>query len=156
MTIQTFTAVLQRPDAAGSWTYLTVPFSTDAAFGTKSRVPVKGTINGRPFRSSLMPQGSDVHILVVNSAIRDEIGVTTGDRVEVSLERDTDERIVEIPEAFREALTNAPDANAVFEAFSYSHRKEYADWINSAKKEETKHSRIAKAIGMLMSNKKLK
>ncbi|WP_409346919.1 YdeI/OmpD-associated family protein [Paenibacillus sp. MBLB4367] len=156
MTAQSFSAVLQRPDMAGSWTYLTVPFAVEAVYGTKSRFPVKGTINGHPFQSSLMPQGNDVHILVVNQTIRDAIGAHAGDRVDVMLEPDTVKRSVEVPESFREALAGAPEANAVFESFAYSHQKEYVDWISSAKKEETKANRIAKAIVMLANKKRLK
>jgi hypothetical protein len=38
---------------------------------------------------------------------------------------------------------------ATFEKLSYTHRKEYCRWIAEAKKEETRSSRIAKAIEML-------
>jgi hypothetical protein len=33
------------------------PIDVRETFGTRGRVPVKGTINGYPFRSSLMPMG---------------------------------------------------------------------------------------------------
>ncbi len=48
-------------------------------FGVKGRVAVKGTINGIPYRSSLLPQGGGEHILVVNKELRDKAGVTVGD-----------------------------------------------------------------------------
>lgn len=38
---------------------------------------------------------------------------------------------------------------ATFEKLSYTHRKEYCRWIAEAKKEETRSSRIAKAVEML-------
>ena len=37
--------------------WLNAPFDVEETFGTYARVPVRGTINGFPFRSSLMPMG---------------------------------------------------------------------------------------------------
>jgi len=39
-------------------------------FGARARVPVRGTINGFAFRSSISPYGG-VHYLPVNKALRD-------------------------------------------------------------------------------------
>jgi Domain of unknown function (DUF1905) len=49
---------------------LTPPLDVIEAFGTKARVPVRGTINGFAFRSSLMPMGG-CHFMVVNKSIRE-------------------------------------------------------------------------------------
>jgi len=43
-----------------------------------------------------------------------------------------------------------------FASLAYSHRKEYADWISSAKKAETKAARCRKAVLMLGAGQKLK
>jgi hypothetical protein len=51
---------------------LSAPFDVEETFGTRARVPVKGTINGFPFRSSLMPMGG-CHRMVVNKAMRDGV-----------------------------------------------------------------------------------
>ena len=61
---------------------LTPPFDVIEAFGTKARVPVRGTINGFAFRSSLMPMGG-CHFMVVNKTIRDGANVKAGDVVNV-------------------------------------------------------------------------
>ena len=39
---------------------------------------------------------------------------------------------------------------------SYSHKKEYVDWIDSAKQEETRARRVEKALTMLALGKRLK
>jgi Domain of unknown function (DUF1905) len=49
---------------------LSAPFDVEKTFGTKARVPVRGTINGFPFRSSLMPMGG-CHRMVVNKQMRE-------------------------------------------------------------------------------------
>jgi hypothetical protein len=42
---------------AGAVLAITPPIDVRETFGTRGRVPVKGTFNGYPFRSSLMPMG---------------------------------------------------------------------------------------------------
>ena len=81
-----------------------MPFSVDEAFGTRSRVAVKGSVNGVEFRSSLMPQGSGTHILVVNRELRDKAGVIVGDTASFELALDTEPRVVEVPEELQRAL----------------------------------------------------
>lgn len=144
-----FEAVLQRPEGVGTWTILDIPFSLAEAFGSKGQVRLKGTINGYPFRSSAMPHGDGTHYLVVNRAIRDAIGTGPGDRVLVVMEPDTGERTLTIPEDLQRALAQDETARAAFEALSYSHKKEYVEWIEGAKKEETRQRRIAQALEML-------
>jgi hypothetical protein len=158
MTVQkvTFETDLIRPDTPGSWTYLRVPLDVEGIYGSKSRIPVQGTVDGSPFRSSLLPQGDGAFILVVNKELRDQINKQSGDTVTVIMERDTDVRIVEIPQDLADALEAHIVAQESFHAFAYSHQKEYVDWINSAKKAETRAARIEKAMGMLSGKKRLK
>lgn len=61
-----------------------------------------------------------------------------------------------MPEDFITALKEKPEAQGYFEKLSYSHKKEYVQWITGAKKAETRNARIRKAVEMLTENKKLK
>jgi uncharacterized protein YdeI (YjbR/CyaY-like superfamily) len=45
-------------------------------------------------------------------------------------------------------------AREAFEKCTYTHKKEYVDWIGGAKKQETRERRIIKALEMLVENKK--
>jgi uncharacterized protein YdeI (YjbR/CyaY-like superfamily) len=58
-----------------------------------------------------------------------------------------------IPDYFAEALNKHPDAKDNFERFSYSHRKEYIQWIAEAKTEETRNKRMITAIEWLSEGK---
>ena len=58
-----------------------------------------------------------------------------------------------VPDYIVAILKKNRKAFAVFEAFSPSHKKEYAQWIDEAKTEATKEKRIAKTIEMLLENK---
>jgi hypothetical protein len=136
------------------------PFDVVEVFGTRARVPVRGTINGYPFRSSLMPMGNcleDVgrsHLMPVRKSLRDGAGVKTGDIVSVVMERDEDKRIVEIPQSLKKELAKSKTAQANWEKMSFTNQKEIALSISGAKQEETRVRRLAKAMDILKTGKK--
>ncbi len=66
------------------------------------------------------------------------------------MEVDEEPRVVEVPEDFARALAGNEAAKKAFEKMSYSHKREYVEWINEAKKNETRQRRIAKAIEKLL------
>src|SRR5580693_7368082 len=72
------------------------PFDVVEVFHRKSRVPVKGTINGFPFRSSLMNMG-DGHMMAVNAQMRAGAKCKAGDVVDVVMELDEEKRTVKLP-----------------------------------------------------------
>lgn len=139
----------------GAWTYMPVPLDVLAVFGTKGQVPVTGTINGFPFRTSLMPSGEGHHIMSISKEIKTGAHAEAGDTVDVVLQKDVEERIVEVPAALRDALVQDAAAGEGFAKLAYSHRKAYAAWIESAKRKETKSKRIAQALSMLREGKAL-
>jgi uncharacterized protein YdeI (YjbR/CyaY-like superfamily) len=55
---------------------------------------------------------------------------------------------------FAAALVRAPTAKTAFDCFAPSHRREYLEWIAEAKRDETRHKRIATAIGWLSEGKR--
>jgi hypothetical protein len=153
---QSFKATLATPDAVGAWTYLTVPFKAEEVFGKQAQIPVKGTLNDIPYRGSLMPHGDGRHFMVVNKTLQKNCGASTGEQVEVTMQLDDEIRTVIPPGDFKEALNKHAAINQSFQKLAYSHQKEYASWITSAKKPETRLSRIDKALQMIADNKRLK
>jgi hypothetical protein len=131
-----------------------IPFSVEEAFGTKGRVPVNATFDGVAYRGSIAPMGG-CHMLGILKAIREEIGKQVGDTVKVTIEQDTEERTVEIPEDFQKALNRTKSVRANFEKLAFTHKKEYVRWIEDAKKSETRSARVAKAVTMIGEGKKL-
>lgn len=151
-----FEAKLVRPDASGSWTYLNVPYDTEEIFDTKSRVQVKGNVNGIPYRGTLMPHGNGKHFMVVKKELRDLAKAQPGDNVRVTMEQDHQLREVEVPEDFLDALNSHQQAEAFFNSLAYSYQKEYVTWIEGAKRPETRASRIEKSISKLAEGLRLK
>jgi hypothetical protein len=135
------------------WSCIKIPFNVEQAFGSRARVAVKGTMNGFPFRSSIFPDGSGSHFMMVNKAMREGANVETGDTVKVTMEPDIKARTITVPKDLKAALSPLPTLNSLFSSLTYSHKKEYVDWITDAKRPETRKARIAKTLKRLADKK---
>ena len=58
-----------------------------------------------------------------------------------------------VPEYFIKAVSKNKKAKAAFDDYSYSHKKEYLDWVTEAKSEDTRNKRMASAIEMMAAGK---
>jgi hypothetical protein len=143
---QTFTAVIQN--AGGGGAFVEVPFDVEAEFGSK-KPKVKALIEGISYRGILTRMGTDCHILGIRKDIREQAGKTFGDEVTITVEPDTEPRMIEVPADLMKELKKDKEAKALFDKLSYTHQKEYVTWITEAKKEETRQGRILKTIEML-------
>ena len=129
-------------------TGLQVPPEAVAALGTKKRPPVKVSLAGYTYRTTVAAYG-DVFMLPLSKEHRQAAGVEAGDQVEVMIELDLEPRTVEVPADLAAALAEKPGATTAFDALSYSQRKEYARQVESAKAEETRLRRIAGIVAKL-------
>jgi hypothetical protein len=62
-------------------------------------------------------------------------------------------KALDVPADLQRALRANKKARKTFEGFSYSHRKEYVEWITEAKREETRARRLETAIEWLAEGK---
>ena len=148
---QDFTATILN--AGGGGAYVEVLFDVEAAFGSK-KPKVKATFEGVPYRGMLTRMGTEHHVLIILKEIREKIGKTFGDEVNITVELDTEPRVIELPSELKKAFKTEKEAKAFFGKLSYTHQREYVMWINEAKREETRQSRIVKAVEMLKQGKK--
>jgi uncharacterized protein YdeI (YjbR/CyaY-like superfamily) len=91
--------------------------------------------------------------MAVSKELKLAAGVVAGELVAVTMAVDASERVVEVPAELKAALARNKAATKAFEALSWSHRKEFADWVGTAKKPETRLERAAKAIPFVLARK---
>jgi hypothetical protein len=135
-----------RADASA---YFTLPFDTRDVWG-RAKVPVKATINGYTWRSTVGNRGGQQYI-VVNAEARRNAAVKAGDLVTITLEPDTEKREIEVPIRLRRAL--GAKLTQKLNALSFTHKKEFVVWYSEAKKEDTRARRVDKMKQMLSAGK---
>jgi hypothetical protein len=149
MAVHRFETVL---GAEGSGVFIEVPLDVPAVFG-RAKPPVRGTINGHPFRSTVAVYGGRSY-LPVNRKLREAAGVAAGDAVVVELEPDDQPRTVEPPADLAAALAADPRARAAFDGLSFTHQREYAERVAQAKRAETRRRRVEQAVAMLRDGRR--
>ncbi len=154
MNIKKFKAHLENPDKKMDIAYISIPFDVEKVYGTKGQVKVKATFDGHAYRGVIANMGGDCHVLGVRKDIRKIIGKEVGDIVDVTMEKDEEERIVDIPDDLKNLLEKNLKAKSFYDSLSFTNRKEYAVWISSAKKPETREKRLTETLAKLLKGKK--
>lgn len=143
----TFTTSVVLDDKVNA-TGLRVPPEAIAALGKGKKPPVKVTLNGFTYRTTVAAFG-DVYMIPLSQERREAAGVQAGEIVEVTLELDLEPRTVEVPDDLAAALAQKPGARETFEALNFSTRKEHVRQVESAKAAETRQRRIAVIVAKL-------
>jgi hypothetical protein len=138
------TKILQSGKTA---TGIEVPANVVAALGSSKRPPVRATINGYTYRSTVAVMGG-TFMLGVSDEVRRAAGVAGGDVVDVDLELDTEPRDVELPPDFAAALGRDAKAKKFFEGLSYSKKRSLITPID-VKAPDIRKQRIAKTVERL-------
>ena len=149
-----FKAELMPATKSGKTCYITVPFDIKEVWGTKASVKVKAKVDKLVHRGLITPYGNGIHYMGLRKDLMAELGKFAGDTVDVTLEVDTEERTIDVPDDLKKLLAKNPKEKNVFESLSHTHRKEYVQWITSAKKEETRKRRLEKTIEMIREKHK--
>jgi hypothetical protein len=120
--------------------------------GAGRRPPVRVTINGHTYRTSIGSMGGR-YLVSVSAEHRAAAGVKAGEQVDIDLQLDTEPREVVLPQEFATALNRVPTARAFFDGLSYSERRWFVLGIEGAKTDETRRRRIASAVDRLKSGR---
>jgi len=142
-----FTAEVISAGPGGGGHAVVVPKEVATTF-TSKRPPVLAQINGVEYRSRLMVYGGKSYLGLRKDLLR-ELGVDVGDQVEIELAEDHQERVVVEPPELTQALAANATAKAAYDKLAFTHRSEYARWIDEGKKPETRADRVAKTIKRL-------
>jgi hypothetical protein len=136
---------------SGSTTGIEVPPEVVEALGQGRRPPVRVTVNGYTYRSSIAVLGGRF-LVSLSAAHRAAAGVGAGDEVDVELEHDDAPREVDVPADLAAALAGEPEARRRFDGLAYSHRLRHVLAIEDAKTPETRRRRVEKAVAMLLQD----
>jgi uncharacterized protein YdeI (YjbR/CyaY-like superfamily) len=60
---------------------------------------------------------------------------------------------LDVPQELLDALAVDPAARATWDGFSYTHRKEYAEWVATAKRQQTRDRRLEQAVAWMAEGK---
>jgi len=125
-----------------------VPAEVVEPLGTSKRPPVRVTINGHTYRSSIASMGGKF-MLGISAEQRKNAGVEAGDDIDVKVELDTAPREFTVPSDFAAALKRDRKARQFFDSLSYSNKSRHVLSIEGAKTAETRARRIEKAVAQL-------
>jgi hypothetical protein len=145
-----FRAIIQLSGKTA--TGIQVPAEVVAHLASSKRPPVRVTINGHTYRSTVAPMGG-VFMLPISAENRMLANVGAGDEVEVEVEPDTQPREVSVPPDFLEALDRNAHARRFFDGLSTSSKQRLVLSIEGAKTAETRLRRIAKAVSSLQEGR---
>jgi hypothetical protein len=134
-------------------TGIEIPDEVVAGLGAGRKPPVRVTLAGHTYRSTVAVRG-DRYLVGVSAENREASGVAAGDEVDVDIELDTAPREVTVPPDLATALGNDAEAQRFFKSLSYSQKQGYVQPIEQAKKPETRERRVEKAVAMLREGRK--
>src|SRR5437016_2390433 len=127
------TRILQSGRTA---TGIRIPDGVVESLGAGRRPPIRVTIGGYTYRSTVAVMG-DAYMVGVNADHRQAAGVKGGDEVDVEIELDTAPRTVDIPHDLAAALDAEPAARKTFDALSNSNQSWHVLQALGAKTDET-------------------
>jgi hypothetical protein len=147
---KSFTAEL-RPVPHGGH-YVVVPQAVAKAAGLRHGLRVRGTVNGAPYRSSLMVYSGLFH-LGVHKATLAEAEVTPPAKLRVSIEADTEPLPADaVPPDLGRALKRSSPAAAAWERLRPSLKREHVKSLLEAKKADTRSRRLDKILAALAAS----
>ena len=129
------------------WTYIEIPadIAQQLKPGNKKSFRVKGKLDDFAIKNvAIMPMGGGNFILAVNAAMRKGIGKRKGAMVKVQLQED--KAVFTICKELQECLRDEPDAQVYFSSLTQGHQRYFNRWIEDAKTDATKASRIARVL----------
>jgi hypothetical protein len=140
--------IVQSDNVTNSWAWVEFPYDLREQYGKGNLVPVIMTFDGISYRGSITRMRGK-SMLLIKRDILNRLSKKKGDSVEVTVTLDDAPRKVDIPQELQDVLNKSTEAKARFEKLAYTHRKEYARWVESAKQQATRENRAKRTIEMI-------
>jgi hypothetical protein len=142
-----FDSEIRMLEGKMKWKVVYFPQPAVESFGTNGKVPIHITVDGHTFEHTLLPSKNG-HYFVYNEMIRRAVGKELGDSVHVVLKENKEFRQVVLPAYIEEGLESRQVLEAFLKQPDYL-KREQIQFIELAKKEETRHNRITALCGRL-------
>ena len=126
--------------------YVDVPREASRKFGGGPHVPVVGTVEGVPVRTTLVSRGKGAFRMAIHGDIRKKLRVDSGAVVEVAIQLDEESREPVLPPALVLALRNAPKAQRRFREVSTALRRQIVRYLVAVKSQETLERRVTRFV----------
>ncbi len=147
---QSFTTTLQNMNIGMQVTVIPIPISVEAAFGTRGKLDVKGTVDGLPMRRTLLSAGDGTHYFIINGVFRKRLGKAEGDTVFVEIEPDETYKDVEIPDFLLDELEENPIAKTEYDRSAPSMKRWILTYLTDVKSLDAKANRVLKVLDMMV------
>jgi hypothetical protein len=141
--IQVFAASIYK---VGVIRYVDVPREISRKFGSAAHVPVIGTVEGVPVRTTLVSRGKGSYRMAIHGDIRKKLRVDSGAVVEIAIQLDEESREPELPPALVLALRNAPKAQRRFQAVTTALRRQIVRYLIAVKSQEALERRVSRFV----------
>jgi uncharacterized protein YdeI (YjbR/CyaY-like superfamily) len=148
--VKTFRARIKLLEGALGWHVVDIPFDVKKVFSAAGRVPVIGTVNGFPFRTSLFPRKNGKYYLMLNKKVQKGAKASIGDSISVVIELDTKKRTIGTPVILKQAFLEDDNLLKYFEGFSYLVRKWMGEYVATPKSPATRARRVEQMAATLM------
>lgn len=136
----------------GNNTGIEVPPDIVEKLGAGKKPPVKITLKGYTYRSSIAVMGGK-YMVSLSAENRKNAGVQGGETLDVEIAVDTEKREIAVPPDLQAALDANPAAKQFFAGLSYSNKRRHVEPIEAAKAPETRQRRIEKSVQMFSEGK---
>lgn len=136
----------------GEGVFIEVPAEVMAKLSPRKRPPILVTLNGYTYRSTPAVYAGRYY-LGLRREVRDAAGVRVGQTLHVTIQVDEQHRLVDVPADLAQALRADRAARAAFDRLSFTDRREYVEWVGTAKLDATRRRRVAETIKRLRADK---
>ncbi len=125
-----------------------VPSEISAALG-KGKIPVRASVLGIAFESTLVPRGPGLHRLFIPSQVWRTRGIDVGDRIQVEVKKAPARPVGRVPPELLEAAAGDPLVPAEYARLSPADRRQIAKRLGSARSPETRRRLLGRIAALL-------
>lgn len=114
----------------------------------KGPIPVKGTVNAKPYKQNLL-RFKGAWRLYINTSMLKDSPRRIGEVIAITIAFDPEERLIAPHPEFTKALSKNKNAKKVFDALRPSLQKEIVRYLSNLKTEASVDKNIVKALDFL-------